>query len=57
VKNLVNRQHLLFTRTWRHSKFGSSLCTIRGEKHHTTFVNVVEGGEIYNFAIRGQNSS
>jgi hypothetical protein len=51
VKNLVNRQYLLFTEPWRHSKFGSSLCKIRGEKHYTAFVKVVEGSEIYNFPI------
>jgi hypothetical protein len=51
VKNLVNRQYLLFPQTGRHSKFGSVLCKIRGEKHNTTFVKVVEGSEIYNFPI------
>jgi hypothetical protein len=51
VKNLVNWQHLLFTETWRYSKFCSNLCKIRGEKHHTAFVKVVEGSEIYNFPI------
>jgi hypothetical protein len=31
VKNLVNCQQLLFTETWRHTKFGCNLCknTIR----------------------------
>jgi hypothetical protein len=48
---LVNWQYLLFTETWRHSKFGSSLCKICGEKHYTVFVKVVEGSEIYNFPI------
>jgi hypothetical protein len=48
---LVNRQYLLFTETWRHSKFGSRLCKIRGEKHYTAFVKVVEGSETYNFPI------
>jgi hypothetical protein len=48
---LVNRQFLLFTKPWRHSKFASSLCKIRGEKHYTDFVKVVEGSEIYNFPI------
>jgi hypothetical protein len=28
-KNLVNCQQLLFTETWRHSKFGCNLCKIR----------------------------
>jgi hypothetical protein len=51
VKNLVDLQYLLFTGTWRHSKFGSVLCKIRGEKHYTAFVKVVEGSEIYNFPI------
>jgi hypothetical protein len=51
VKNLVNRQFLLFTKPWRHSKFASSLCKIHGEKHYTNFVKVVEGSEIYNFPI------
>jgi hypothetical protein len=51
VKYVVNRQHLLFTETWRHSKFGSRLCQIRGEKHPSAFVKVVEGSEIYNFPI------
>jgi hypothetical protein len=51
VKNLVNRQYLLFPQTGRHSKFGSILCKIRGEKHYTAFVKVVEGSEIYNFPI------
>jgi hypothetical protein len=51
VKNLVNRQYLLFPQTGRHSKFGSVLCKIRGEKHYTAFVKVVEGSEIYNFPI------
>jgi hypothetical protein len=48
---LVNRQHLLFTETWRHSKFGSNLCKIHGEKHPRAFVKVVEASEIYNFSI------
>jgi hypothetical protein len=51
VKNLVNRQHLRFTETWRHSKFVNSLWKIRWEKYHTAFVKVVEGSEIYNFPI------
>jgi hypothetical protein len=51
VKNVVNRQQLLFTNTWRHSKFSFILCTIRGEKHPRAFVKVVEGSEIYNFPI------
>jgi hypothetical protein len=51
VKNLVHWQYLLFTETWRHSKFGSNLCKIRLEKHITAFVKVVEGSEIYNFPI------
>jgi hypothetical protein len=51
VKNVVNRQQLLFTKTWRHSKIGCILCTIRGEKHPRDFVKVVEGSEIYNFPI------
>jgi hypothetical protein len=33
VKNVVNRQYLLFPETGRHSKFGSNLCKIREEKH------------------------
>jgi hypothetical protein len=51
VKNLVNRQQLLFTKTEWHSKFGSRLCKIRWEKHYGAFVKVVEGSEIYNFPI------
>jgi hypothetical protein len=51
VKNLVNCQHLLFTETWRHSKFGGSLCKICWEKHPRAFVKVVEGSEICNFPI------
>jgi hypothetical protein len=51
VKNLVDWRYLLFPETWRHSKFGSNLCKIRGEKHYTTFVKVVEGIETYNFPI------
>jgi hypothetical protein len=51
VKNLVSCQQLLFTETWRHSKFGSRLYKIRREKHPRAFVKVVEGGEIYNFPI------
>jgi hypothetical protein len=51
VKNLVNCQHLQFTETWRHSKFGCNLCKIRGEKPPRAFVKVVEGSEIYNFPI------
>jgi hypothetical protein len=51
VKNVVSRQYLLFPQTWRHSKFDSSLCKIRGERHYTAFVKVVEGSEIYNFPI------
>jgi hypothetical protein len=51
VKNLVNCQHLLFTETWRHSKFGCNLGKIRGEKHPRAFVKVVEGSEIYNIPI------
>jgi hypothetical protein len=51
VKNLVDGQYPLFTGTWRHSKFGSILCKIRGEKHYTTLVKVVGGSEIYNFHI------
>jgi hypothetical protein len=47
----VNWQYLLVTETWRHSKFGSNLCKIRGEKHYMAFVKVVEGSEIYNFPI------
>jgi hypothetical protein len=49
VKNLVNYQHLLFTETWRHSKFGCNLCTIHGEKQLRAFVKVVEGSEITTF--------
>jgi hypothetical protein len=48
---MVNRKYLLSTETWRHSMFGSVLCQIRSEKHHTAFVKVVEGSEIYNFPI------
>jgi hypothetical protein len=48
---VVNRQHLLFTETWRHSKFGCNLCKFRGEKHPRASVEVVEGSEIYNFPI------
>jgi phosphoribosylformylglycinamidine (FGAM) synthase-like amidotransferase family enzyme len=51
VKNLLNRQQLLFSETGRHSKFGCRLCKIRWEKHYATFVKVVEGSEIYNFPI------
>jgi hypothetical protein len=51
VKNVVNRQQLLFAEAWRHSKFGSRLCKIRWEKHPRSFVKVVEGSEIYNFSI------
>jgi hypothetical protein len=51
VKNVVNRQYLLFPQIGRHSKFGSVLCKIREEKHLTAFVKVVEGSEIYNFPI------
>jgi hypothetical protein len=51
VKNLVNCQYLLFTETGRHSKFGNNLCKIRWEKHHTAFVKLAEGSEIYNFPI------
>jgi hypothetical protein len=51
MKNLVNCQQLLFTRTEWHSKFGSNLCEIRWEKHHRAFVKVVEDSEIYNFPI------
>jgi hypothetical protein len=43
VKNLVNRQYLLFPKTGRHSMFGSRLCKIRWEKHYTAFVKVVGG--------------
>jgi hypothetical protein len=48
---VVNRQQLLFTEAWRHSKFGSRLCKIRGAKHPRAFVIVVESSEIYNFHI------
>jgi hypothetical protein len=51
VKNLVNCQQLLFTETEWHSKFGSNLCKIRGEKHPKAFVRVVEGSEVYKFPI------
>jgi hypothetical protein len=51
VKNVVNRQQLLFTEAWRHSKFGCNLCKICCKKHYRAFVKVVEGSEIYNFAI------
>jgi hypothetical protein len=51
VKNLVNCSRVLFTGIEWHSKFGSSLCKIRWEKHHRAFVKVVEGSLIYNFAI------
>jgi hypothetical protein len=51
MKNLVNYQLLLFTRTGWHSKFGCNLCKIRWEKHHRAFVKVVEGSEIYIFPI------
>jgi hypothetical protein len=50
VENLVNCQQLLFTRIEWHSKFGSSLCKNRWEKHHRAFIKVVEGPKIYNFA-------
>jgi hypothetical protein len=52
MENVVNCQHLLFTETWRHSKFGCNLCKIRWEKHPRAFIKVVEGSEIYNFPIR-----
>jgi hypothetical protein len=29
VKNVVNRQQLLFTEAWRHSKFDCILCNVR----------------------------
>jgi hypothetical protein len=45
------RQRLLFTETWRHSKFGCNLCKIRWEKHPRAFVKYLEGSEIYNFPI------
>jgi hypothetical protein len=48
---MVDRQQLLFTETWRHSKFDYNLCKICWDKHHTAFVKVVEGSEIYNFPI------
>jgi hypothetical protein len=51
VKNLVNRQQVLFTETKRHSKFGCNLCKNCREKHPRAFVKVVEGSEIYNFPI------
>jgi hypothetical protein len=51
MKNVVNCEQLLFTETWRHSKFGGRLCKIRREKHYRAFVKVVEGNEIYNFPI------
>jgi hypothetical protein len=51
MKNLVNRQQLLFTETEWHSKFGCNLCKIRWEKHYRAFVKIVEGSEIYNFSI------
>jgi hypothetical protein len=51
VKNVVNRQQLLFTKTWRHSKFGSILCKVRWEKHPRAFAKVVESSELYNFPI------
>jgi hypothetical protein len=51
MKNLVNRQQLLFTGTEWHSKFGSKLCKIHWEKHPRAFVKVVECSEIYNFPI------
>jgi hypothetical protein len=50
-KNVVNRQQLLFTGTWRHSKLARRSCKIRWEKHPRVFVKVVEGSEIYNFLI------
>jgi hypothetical protein len=50
-ENVVNWQHLLFTKTGRHSKFGCDLCTIRGEKHPRAFVKFVEGSGIYNFPV------
>jgi hypothetical protein len=51
MKNLINRQQLLFTETEWHSKFGSNLGKIHWEKHPRAFVKVVEGSEIYNFPI------
>jgi hypothetical protein len=51
MKNLVNCQQLLFSETEWHSEFGSNLCKTRSEKHRRAFVEVVEGSEIYNFAI------
>jgi hypothetical protein len=48
---LVNRQYLLFTETWRHSKFGCNFVQNLLRKHHAAFVKVVEGSEIYNFPI------
>jgi hypothetical protein len=51
MKILVKYQHLLFTETEWHSKFGNNLCKIRWEKYPRAFVKVVEGSEIYNFPI------
>jgi hypothetical protein len=51
VKNLVNCQLLLFTKTEWHSKFGRNLSKICWEKHPRAFVRVVEGSEICNFPI------
>jgi hypothetical protein len=51
VKNLVNCQQLLFTKTEWHSKFGCNLCKIYWEKHPRPFVKVIESSEIYNFPI------
>jgi hypothetical protein len=49
VKNLVNCQHLLFTGDIQ--SLVANLCKISWEKHPGAFVKVVEGSEMYNFAI------
>jgi hypothetical protein len=40
---VVNRQQLLFTEAWRHSKYGSILCKVHWEKHYRAIVKSCRG--------------
>jgi hypothetical protein len=51
VQNPGQRRQFLFTGAKKNMIFASGLCKICRSKHLSTFVEVVEGSLIYNFAI------
>jgi hypothetical protein len=51
VKNLVNCSKHYSSASWKTSNFAYILCSNHWAKHRTTFVRVVEGSLLYNFAI------